>query len=334
MNLKESKNIKEIKNGKVKMYHVSLDLGTGEKIFSPRVPQNRCNGENSDIKRVCVAKSIEDAISGFPYKDYIVNKYNARNKFLSVYEIEVDRKDVIFSEDLYKYVPDAHISNECWITKEVVGVGRIINIRNITLNNYNKYANYYSGRVLDLNYEELSGLYGSKLYTLVPTVDEYEELTSLMNRLGVNYKIVDSGVNRFYKYIEGYYTGMTDEEYSWWNIEIDVPESFDNFEFWSLVAKIDRHYIDIPGDYCKSGFDIEEDDLYEIDEYDIEYSIEKANEILLERHGDEYMKSLEIEQINILIKEVIKSMYAGKEYSLKVSELAFDKLSKIDQKTS
>lgn len=264
MKLKVSKNVELGVNEKIKLYHVTMDLGVGSKIFTPRVPKNVCKGENSDIKRVCVAKSIEDAISAFPYKNYIVNDYKTENRFLSVYEIEADEKDVIFSEDLHEYVPDSHLTNECWITKEVKGIGRLIRIKDIKLSRYNRYANYYSGRVSVLEYEEIEDLYGSKVSLIVPTKEEYKELVALMDTYNMEYNVLESGVNQFYKSIDGYHAGMTDEVYSWWNLEITIPDAFDSFEFWNLFVKIDKNYLDIPGDYCKTGYDIEDDIEYDV----------------------------------------------------------------------
>lgn len=51
------------------MVHVSFDLVDE---FIPRVPKQRCEGENNTIKRICVAPSIIEALNAIPQAGLVV----------------------------------------------------------------------------------------------------------------------------------------------------------------------------------------------------------------------------------------------------------------------
>ena len=51
------------------MVHVSFDLVDE---FIPRVPKQRCEGENNTIKRICVAPSIIEALNAIPQAGFVV----------------------------------------------------------------------------------------------------------------------------------------------------------------------------------------------------------------------------------------------------------------------
>lgn len=288
------------------MYHVSLDLNVGEKIFTPSIPKHRCKNENDTIKRISVARTVKDAISGFPYKDSFVNKYNkCQKRLLSVYEFRVKKKDVIFSEDLKDYLPDVHITNECWLVKESVGIGKVIDVKEITLSNYNKYAWYYYGAVNHLIYEESIAKEDYVLTTLVTDKKDYIELLNILDKNNLGYEILDSGRNKFYYLDMGYSNGTTDEKYDWWKISINISKGFDKLELWKMISKIDKKYIDIDAYYKPCGVDVEEcekyDDIRELVDIHLYHN-------MLKKHGEEYIRSINKSRYNELL-ELTKFKY-------------------------
>ena len=281
-NKKENEDMEE----EIIMYHVSLDLNVGEKVFTPRIPEYTCKGENNTIKRISVARSIEDAISGFPYKDYFVNDYKrCQKRLLSIYEFKVKKKDIIFSEDLKDYVPDTHITNECWLVKETVGIGRIVDVKEITLSNYNKYAWYYYGTVNHLRYEESIALEDYTLTTIVSNKSSFENLIEILNKYNLKYKISDKGRNKFYMMDMGCSCGTTNEEYDWWIIDIEITKGFDGSELWKVVSKIDREYVNIGAYYKNYAIEDEEEDEEEDINLDIDIHL---HHIVSDRYGSTY----------------------------------------------
>lgn len=292
--------VKESEEEEITMYHVSLDLNVGEKVFTPRIPKDRCKGENDAIKRISVARSVEDAISGFPYKDYFVNKYNrCQKRLLSIYEFKVKKKDVIFSEDLKDYVPDAHITKECWLVKETVGIGRIVDVKEITLDNYNKCAWYYYGRVNRLVYEESIAVEDYSLTTIVTNKSSFESLIKVLNKYNLKYKIADKGRNKFYIIDMGYSCGTTDEEYDWWVIDIEISRGFDGSELWKVVGKIDREYVSIGAYHEDYSFEDEDEDE------DINQDIDiHLHHIVYDKYGSTYKDKIGVSEYGELFKKV------------------------------
>ncbi|MGN0414878.1 MAG: hypothetical protein ACI4FX_05250 [Agathobacter sp.] len=94
------------------MVHVSFDRVSD---FVPRVPENRCPGENSTIPRICVAPSIEDALNAMPRAGVVMDYMRQLGLpiILHVYHLEGGR--VMSSEEIKQYVPDASLSHEMWL---------------------------------------------------------------------------------------------------------------------------------------------------------------------------------------------------------------------------
>lgn len=55
---------------KLKGVHVSFDIVTE---FVPRVPRQRCPGENSSIPRICAADNLYNAINAIPQAGLVLN---------------------------------------------------------------------------------------------------------------------------------------------------------------------------------------------------------------------------------------------------------------------
>lgn len=96
------------------LYHLELANGKPKKKFHPSIPLNRMEGEDKTIKRICVAPSIEECLQSVSW-----GRINYIPKYIPVIVYVFDTEDYIPSKDLKKYVPDAIVTNEYWITKEI-----------------------------------------------------------------------------------------------------------------------------------------------------------------------------------------------------------------------
>lgn len=90
-------------------FHCSRHLYENGTIFKPRVPINKMNGEESEIKRVCTSQSIDGclvAIGGFQIGDIVY-----------VYMCDFDSNT--YKPSCYE-VPDVLFTGEEWITTDTV----------------------------------------------------------------------------------------------------------------------------------------------------------------------------------------------------------------------
>lgn len=106
-------------------YHVSKEILSNNK-FIPRIPLFRESDENSEIKRVCVSKSLGGCITSMPQGEKAFSTLvGYTGGLLKVYKIDTEKlnispSSIIDTEVLYKgnYVKDSFVTNECWITEE------------------------------------------------------------------------------------------------------------------------------------------------------------------------------------------------------------------------
>lgn len=237
----------------IKMYHASIDLNIGKKRFKPMIPANRCKGENDTIKRICVAKTVKDALSSFPYKNKYANKPWLW-RYITVYEIEVPVEDVIFSEDLTKYVPDAHITNECWITKECEGYGKIYEVFNFKLEKYNYYCKEQLGRVKSFDLIELPSKYEDSVKVIVVGKELQNKICTTLTNNNISYKIEKAGANKFYKTdMDGYFIGTTEQKYEWIELKININHNDDILKAYQLIQEANMVLDAIDGNYIRAG---------------------------------------------------------------------------------
>lgn len=121
----------------MEFYHViwgshSLDLS---KPISPRVPNNTMNGEDKSIGRICVSTSLDDCLTGLGpvniglhYLSENLRQHDNKIELtdvtlpFTVAKFNMDRGDpsVMLPGKVAKYVPDAFLSQECWITNPTI----------------------------------------------------------------------------------------------------------------------------------------------------------------------------------------------------------------------
>lgn len=121
-------------------YHVSLDTSRIVDEFTPRIPneQSRIEGEDRNIPRICVAKSIEDCLTGFPEGGYQLE--GNCPMLIRIYEFDEDivqPENVVRAPELFlnQLVPDAWVTGEHWILNQTLKPSRsyLIQIREVVI---------------------------------------------------------------------------------------------------------------------------------------------------------------------------------------------------------
>ena len=121
-------------------YHVSLDTSSIVEEFTPRVPneQSRIEGEDRNIPRICVAKSIEDCLTGFPEGGYQLE--GNCPLLIRIYEFDehtIQPENVVRAPELFlkQLVPDAWVTGEHWIMNQALKPSRsyLIQIREVVI---------------------------------------------------------------------------------------------------------------------------------------------------------------------------------------------------------
>lgn len=104
-------------------YHVSMDTSDIVEEFSPRIPteHSRIEGEDRTVPRICVAKTIEDCLTGFPEGGYRLE--GNCPMLIRVYEFDekdIPKENVVRAPELFlkNIVPDAWITGEHWIVNQ------------------------------------------------------------------------------------------------------------------------------------------------------------------------------------------------------------------------
>lgn len=121
-------------------YHVSLDTSRIVDEFTPRIPneQSRIEGEDRQIPRICVAKSIEDCLTGFPEGGYQLE--GNCPLLMRIYEFDEDNiqpENIVRAPELFlkQLVPDAWVTGEHWIMNQTIKPTRsyLIQIKDVVI---------------------------------------------------------------------------------------------------------------------------------------------------------------------------------------------------------
>lgn len=104
------------------MVHVSFDLVDE---FIPRVPKQRCEGENDTIKRICVAPSIIEALNAIPQAGLVVRNMKSLGLPVIIHCYYLKSDKVMSNDEIQKYVPDAEFTGEMWILEKPKAVNRV-----------------------------------------------------------------------------------------------------------------------------------------------------------------------------------------------------------------
>lgn len=104
------------------MVHVSFDLVDE---FIPRVPKQRCEGENDTIKRICVAPSIIEALNAIPQAGLVVRNMKSLGLPVIIHCYYLKADNVMSNDEIQQYVPDAEFTGEMWILEKPKAVNRV-----------------------------------------------------------------------------------------------------------------------------------------------------------------------------------------------------------------
>lgn len=97
----------------MRLYNVTFDLSNTNNILTPTVPESAGDGENKEIKRICLTDSIEHCFQAIASCNREVRK---GAKFV-IKEVDVEENDRLITPDFLfneDYVPDALENNEYW----------------------------------------------------------------------------------------------------------------------------------------------------------------------------------------------------------------------------
>lgn len=140
----------------MKFYHVDLCKKEVINLFIPKIPSHILDGENGDIKRICVSSTIKGALGSVPWGGRnMANK--GENMVFRVYEFEsssIDKKSILTPKELVEngYVPDALCYDEHWIMEPV----KPNKIYHISIESYYEVSDdYFTSDFYNLTSEEL-----------------------------------------------------------------------------------------------------------------------------------------------------------------------------------
>lgn len=105
----------------MKGIHVSFDVVNE---FIPRIPMQRCPGENSNIPRICVANDVYDAISSIPQAGLVMQYMKDIGLPVIIHVYYLSGKGMA-NEKVQLFVPDAKITGEFWLTEKPKSVYRV-----------------------------------------------------------------------------------------------------------------------------------------------------------------------------------------------------------------
>lgn len=103
-----------------KMIHVSFDLVDN---FKPRIPKNRCIGEDWTIPRICAGQSIRGCLSSMPKAGDTMHRMKQMGLPVIIHAYYMRCKHAVF--DTEKYVPDANTTGEIWLLESPSEVHRV-----------------------------------------------------------------------------------------------------------------------------------------------------------------------------------------------------------------
>lgn len=108
------------------LWHVRFDIANQTREFKPRPPFSPMRNEDKETARVCVATSIEGAISASPSgSKRLSTSLEIQDGLFYAFRIDTEKlqlNNVVFPEDLVDNygVEDALLTGECWLQESFV----------------------------------------------------------------------------------------------------------------------------------------------------------------------------------------------------------------------
>ena len=103
-----------------RMIHCSFDLVDK---FVPRIPKNRCIGEDATIPRICAGQTIRGCLSSMPKAGDTMHRMRQMGLPVIIHAYYMRCKHAVF--DIKDYVPDATTTGEIWLLESPSEIHRV-----------------------------------------------------------------------------------------------------------------------------------------------------------------------------------------------------------------
>lgn len=97
--------------------HISFDIVDE---FTPRVPRQRCPGEDETVPRICVAEDILNAVNAVPQAGLVMENMKSLGLPVVIHAYYLTGEGM-GKEKVQNYVPDAKLTGEFWLTEKPRG---------------------------------------------------------------------------------------------------------------------------------------------------------------------------------------------------------------------
>ncbi len=104
------------------MVHVTFDL---VERFTPRVPKQRCVGEENITPRICVSSRLLQALQAVPTSGLAVYNMKRLGVPVVIHAYYLQSDNVLTSDQIADKVADAVVNDEMWILDEPTKVYRV-----------------------------------------------------------------------------------------------------------------------------------------------------------------------------------------------------------------
>lgn len=219
------------------LFHISSDILDAEtKLFTPRVPENRCEGEDDTIPRICFSNNVLGCIKAIPDSyDGVYNRVRLQKEkgipaLFSVYSVDEEKlsKDIIRTpEQLQHLIPDALQNSEYWIinTNLELPLYSYIWIKDIQLDK--------EGNITDCQFEYSKSPYQRHILLFFIYESEFKEVKEIIKSKSLiveEEKVVP--VSKGYAFSHIY------------ALRFSVPEGMDIGDIWATYFEVRTCYDD------------------------------------------------------------------------------------------
>lgn len=207
----------------MELYHISQDVENLNRCFVPRIPLSTSLNENKTVPRICFSNSVSGCFSAVPGENRS-KIIHSGDKFV-LYKLNVKKKlcilnrSIITPHELHrrKFVSDAIINGEYWVTVPVFIKGELCEITNfewshevnselfspITIYNLAARINPAIKKLKNINITDsalcyrgiINGADKNKLYDVVDTLpyllEEIEPRAGYTKFSNVKYKVIN-----------------------------------------------------------------------------------------------------------------------------------------------
>lgn len=106
------------------LYYIDRSYAPILDIFKPKVPSAIMNGEDHEIPRICLCKTIEGCINAASWGHSNI-QYRKLKEVFRIYifdENDITKQNIISSDELWEkqLVPDAYITGEVWVINQTL----------------------------------------------------------------------------------------------------------------------------------------------------------------------------------------------------------------------